>query len=288
MMAPERETLDCHTRAPIPSFLLHSITRILPDVRCRWLCSSTDREYRVLRHLWGEFWNLAGTPTQNGAASGVERPLRVFEASTSARAWPYLGREPQNSVKAQPERAPAPRPHILTGDISRTGQSSVSPEHASRGAVKTAVGHHRAGRPLSASRHAASEAAQPSPEAAAAAMPLGSLLKPYAMDQMQAPAAQAPSPVIDDMGFDPGSMLITLINQISTKLDTDGVFDQPVSEEQAPGYHDFIMRPMCFQRMREKVKHYLPLYMAGLPLPHVTFSIVTIIVSLCKAALPDV
>ncbi|CAL5223173.1 g5644 [Coccomyxa viridis] len=73
------------------------------------------------------------------------------------------------------------------------------------------------------------------------------------MDQMQAPAAQAPSPVIDDMGFDPGSMLVTLINQISTKLDTDGVFDQPVSEEQAPGYHDFIKRPMCFQRMREKV-----------------------------------
>ena len=119
-------------------------------------------------------------------------------------------------------------------------------------------------------------------------MPLGSLLKPYAMDQMQAPAAQAPSPVIDDMGFDPGSMLVTLINQISTKLDTDGVFDQPVSEEQAPGYHDFIKRPMCFQRMREKVKHYLPLHMAGLPLPYVTFSIVTIIVSTCRASLPDV
>ncbi len=84
-------------------------------------------------------------------------------------------------------------------------------------------------------------------------MPLGSLLKPYAMDQMQAPAAQASSPVIDDMGFDPESMLITLINQISTKLDTDRVFDQPVSEELAPGYHDFIKRPMCFQRMRDKV-----------------------------------
>ena len=74
------------------------------------------------------------------------------------------------------------------------------------------------------------------------------------MDQAQAPAAPASSPVVDDMGFDPESMLITLINQISTKLDTDRVFDQPVSEEQAPGYHDFIERPMCFQRMREKVK----------------------------------
>lgn len=84
-------------------------------------------------------------------------------------------------------------------------------------------------------------------------MPLGSLLKPYAMDQTQAAATPVASPVIDDMGFDPESMLITLINQISTKLDTDRVFDQPVSEEVAPGYHDFIKRPMCFQRMREKV-----------------------------------
>ncbi len=84
-------------------------------------------------------------------------------------------------------------------------------------------------------------------------MPLGSLLKPYAMDQTHAPATPVSSPVIDDMGFDPESMLITLINQISTKLDTDRVFDQPVSEEVAPGYHDFIKRPMCFQRMRVKV-----------------------------------
>jgi len=91
-------------------------------------------------------------------------------------------------------------------------------------------------------------------------MPLGSLLKPYAMAQMQTPAPQASSPVVDDMGFDPENMLLALINQISTKLDTDRVFDQPVSEEVAPGYHDFIKRPMCFQRMRDKVSHLVPLH----------------------------
>lgn len=80
------------------------------------------------------------------------------------------------------------------------------------------------------------------------------------MAQMQTPAPQASSPVVDDMGFDPENMLLALINQISTKLDTDRVFDQPVSEEVAPGYHDFIKRPMCFQRMRDKVSHLVPLH----------------------------
>ena len=114
------------------------------------------------------------------------------------------------------------------------------------------IGQHWAGRPVPSLRHAVPDAAELSQEAAAAGMPLGqSSLKVVAMET---PTVQVASPtVMDDMGFDPESMLITLINQISTKLDTDRVFDQPVSEEVAPGYHDFIKRPMCFQRMREKV-----------------------------------
>ena len=114
------------------------------------------------------------------------------------------------------------------------------------------VGQHWAGRPVTSLRHAVPDAAELSQEAAAAGMPLGqSSLKVVAMET---PTVQVASPtVMDDMGFDPESMLVTLINQISTKLDTDRVFDQPVSEEVAPGYHDFIKRPMYFQRMREKV-----------------------------------
>ncbi len=53
-------------------------------------------------------------------------------------------------------------------------------------------------------------------------------------------------------GFDPVELLVTLLSNIG-RMDTDGFFEAPVREEDAPGYYDAIKRPMCFQKMKEKV-----------------------------------
>lgn len=56
------------------------------------------------------------------------------------------------------------------------------------------------------------------------------------------------------VGFAPLEFLITLLINIS-RMDSDGFFDEPVREEDAPGYYNVIKQPMCFQRMKEKVSN---------------------------------
>ena len=84
-------------------------------------------------------------------------------------------------------------------------------------------------------------------------MPLeaGCNLNPGMVESATPPAAP-PSAMSGALGFDPLEFLITLLVNIS-RMDTDGFFEEPVREEDAPGYYDVIKRPMCFQRMKEKV-----------------------------------
>lgn len=50
----------------------------------------------------------------------------------------------------------------------------------------------------------------------------------------------------------PAIILQALLGKLSS-LDASSFFQDPVTEAVAPGYFDFIKRPMCFQRMREKL-----------------------------------
>ena len=88
-------------------------------------------------------------------------------------------------------------------------------------------------------------------------MPLGS--QPPCGSSMEAalPAAApalapAPAPGSAPTGFDPVDVLVGLLDNIS-RMDGDDFFEAPVREEDAPGYYDVIKRPMCFQRMKDKV-----------------------------------
>jgi hypothetical protein len=90
-------------------------------------------------------------------------------------------------------------------------------------------------------------------DVAAASMPLetGSQLNPGMVEGGTSPAVPAAA-MSGAIGFDPLEFLITLLINIS-RMDADGFFEEPVREEDAPGYHDVVHRPMCFQRMKEKV-----------------------------------
>jgi hypothetical protein len=77
----------------------------------------------------------------------------------------------------------------------------------------------------------------------------GGMLEPAGTTPPAVPSAAISGAV----GFAPLEFLITLLINIS-RMDSDGFFEEPVREEDAAGYYDVIKQPMCFQRMKEKVR----------------------------------
>lgn len=57
----------------------------------------------------------------------------------------------------------------------------------------------------------------------------------------------------DESREDALGLLQVLLNKVS-RLDTDGFFQEPVTEAVAPGYFEIIQRPMCFKSMRAKLQ----------------------------------
>lgn len=85
-------------------------------------------------------------------------------------------------------------------------------------------------------------------------MPLGPELKSCGgMIEPATTPAVPPAAMSGAVGFAPLEFLITLLINIS-RMDSDGFFEQPVREDDAAGYYDIIKQPMCFQRMKEKVR----------------------------------
>ncbi|BDA41501.1 probable Bromodomain-containing protein 9 at N-terminal half [Coccomyxa sp. Obi] len=79
-----------------------------------------------------------------------------------------------------------------------------------------------------------------------------SVVPPVTNEPGTSPAVP-PAAMSGAMGFAPLEFLITLLINIS-RMDSDGFFEEPVREEDAPGYYDVIKQPMCFQRMKDKLR----------------------------------
>ena len=124
------------------------------------------------------------------------------------------------------------------------------------GITGEAAEHHQAPDSFPADKEDGLEAVSPACNVATT-MPLGTEQKSSGgMIEPGTSPAVPPAAMSGAMGCAPLEFLITLLINIS-RMDSDGFFEESVREEDAPGYYDVIKQPMCFQRMKEKVRWFL-------------------------------
>lgn len=135
--------------------------------------------------------------------------------------------------------------------VSFGGPEGRAEERA--GITGEAAEHHQAPDSFPPDKEDGLEAVSPACNVATT-MPLGTELKTCGgMIEPGTSPAVPPAAMSGAMSFAPLEFLITLLINIS-RMDSDGFFEEPVREEDAPGYYDVIKQPMCFQRMKEKVR----------------------------------